>query len=64
MNQTQRKSTAKFLYDIAKILVAIAVISRIVSEKHVLMISLAFSIAVTTIFFFLGYYVERKFKDG
>ena len=63
MNQTQRKSTAKFLYDIAKILVAIAVISRIFSMEHIQMVSLSFGVTVTVIFFLLGYYVERKVEN-
>lgn len=63
MNQTQRKSTAKFLYDIAKILVAIAVIGNIFSKEYFSVFPLVFGVVTTVLFFFFGYFMESGVED-
>ncbi len=63
MNQTQRKSTARFFYDVAKVVVAIAVIGNIFAKDALNMRSLAVGLIVAMVIFFVAFFVERRVEN-
>lgn len=63
MNLAQRKSLAKFLYDVAKIVVAVAVIGNLFSKEPLKAAPLGVGALATLSVFFLAYFIERKVED-
>jgi len=62
MNKKQRESTAKYLYDISKGIVLLAVISNLVQEKWNIL-SLILGVIAAIAFFLWGYYIEGGIRD-
>ena len=63
MNIVQRKSAAKFIYDIAKIVLTVAAIGNVFSEKSFNTVAVIAGTLSATLMFFFAYYLERKVED-
>ena len=63
MNQLQRKSTAKFIYDVAKILIAVAVIGNIFSKVSVDIMALLSGTIAALFTFLFAFRIERSVED-
>jgi len=63
VNQTQRKSTAKFLYDIAKVIAAVAVVGDMFSKEPMDTFTVSMGIVATLTVFSLAYFAERRVND-
>ena len=63
MNETQRRSAAKFLYDVAKIVLTIAVISNLFSQETMNIIRLISGTVATGFTFYFAYLIERGINN-
>lgn len=59
-NEKQKDNLAKFLYDIAKIIIAIIVISPIVQPEKFDMNVFAVGFIVAFLFFIFAYFLDQK----
>ncbi len=64
MNDAQRKSGAKFLYDVAKIILAVAVISNLFSKETMNIVRLISGLAAASSTFYFAYRIERGVKNA
>ena len=62
MNNQQRQSAAKYLYDISKVIAILAVISNILGEKASIS-NLIFGFAAVIIFYIFAFTFETGIKD-
>ena len=63
MNTAQRKSAAKFLYDVAKIVIAIAVIGNTFSKDLLNAVAIIAGIFVSGFLFLFAHHLERRVED-
>ena len=59
MTQRQRENTAKYLYDLSKIVFATGVVGNVIAWKQFDMLILALGAAVAYLLFWGGYQLDR-----
>ncbi len=64
MNQRQRENSAKYLYDLSKIVFATGVVGNLIAWRHFDVVILLSGLGVTYLFFWAGYQLDRERELG
>ncbi len=65
MTQRQRENTAKYLYDLSKIVFAAGVVGNLVAWKRFDVIDFCVGVAAAYLFFWMGFHLDRvRERDG